>query len=408
MLNARKLAARLSAVAVFALLLGGCGPAENQYVAPPPPEVSVANPAVLDVPRFLEFTGQTRAMKSVEIRARVAGYLDEVLFDDGDLVRKGEVLFRIDPREYNTTLQQREADVLTARSALDFSQNDLDRREKALQENAVSELDVLRARAERDQASATLAAAEAAVEQAKLDLSYTEIHTPVAGRVSRHLVDIGNLVGYSDPTLLTTVRSLNPMHYYFDLDERTLVETIGIAVESGRVLSDDTRTNPIPIQIALSGSSEFTINGVVDYMDNTVNPATGTIQLRATIDNSRMLAIPGLFARGRVTVKIFEDALLVPEIALGVDQAGRYLLIAGEGDIIEQRSVTLGPPYGTLASITDGLEPDDRVVVNGILRARPGAPVTPLMTTIEIPEILPAPAMVISDEDGTAGGTDAP
>jgi len=362
--------------------LAACGSGRNEYAASPPPEVTVARPLVQDVIDHHEFTGQVAAVDSVEIRARVPGYLKEIHFKDGDLVEEGELLFTIDPREYDAAVQQAEAEVLNARSGLDFAENDLKRREMAFKDNAVSELDVLRSRAERDKGKAALAGARALLEKANLDLSYTQVRSPVGGRVSRHLVSIGNLVGSGEPTLLTTVRSLDPVYFYFVLDERLLTRLVRRLREKGGFDAEGKPKEPPKITLALAGEETFGHRGVVDYMDNRVNPDTGTIQMRARVENPDFLITAGVFARGKIPGEVLEDSLLVPERVLGVDQAGRFVMVVNDQNVVEQRTVQLGPQIGTMRVISRGLSTSDRIVVNGLMRARPGVEVSPEMTDL--------------------------
>ncbi len=354
----------------LAAAAAGCG-GGNHYAPPPPPKVQVATPVQRDVTVYETFTGRFSASETVEIRARVPGYLRKVHFRDGQPVKKDQLLFTIDSRAYDAAVHGAEADLLAARAALKFAENELARREDAWHENAVSELDYLRAAAERDKARAAVAAAEAHLEAARLDRSFTEVRSPIDGVIDRALVHEGNLVGQGQPTVLAVVRRIDPMDFYFSLDERSLVrlkQELQAAAEAGRAASDE---GP-PIHLALAGEDEFAREGRVTWMDTAVDRETGTIRVRATLANPDGILVDGAFARGRVPVRVLEDALLVPEVALGVDQVGSYVYVVGDDGKVARRDVRTGPRDGTLRVISAGIEPGDRVVVRGLARVRPG------------------------------------
>lgn len=369
--------------ALIALLFAGCAEETNQYAAPPPPEVTVANPRVQDVTEYAYFTGQTAAKASVEIRARVKGFLQEIHFQDGQFVHAGDLLFAIDPREYEAAVAHARAELLNAQTALDFAENNFRRIEKAGKAKAIAELEVIKAKAERDKAKADVAAAGAALQRAELDLSYTSIKSPIDGRVSRRRVDVGNLVGAEGSTVLTDVVGVDPVYVYVSISERDVVRLLhNIAIQEGIVRDLDDNESP-PFDLALATEEGFPHHGRLNYLDNRVDPETGTIEVRGEVPNPDYLIIPGLFARIRVPVQEIKGALLVPERALGVDQAGRYLLVLDGQNVVERRPVVTGDLLGTLRVVRKGLAPDDRVVVKGILRARPGSEVKPVMTTVD-------------------------
>lgn len=376
----------------------GCKKEQNQYVPPPPPKVTVASPVVQDVTEYASFTGQTAAEDSVEIRARVKGFLQAVHYQDGQLVKEGERLFSIDPREYVAALNQVKAEQLNAEAALSFAKNDLDRREKAYKERAISEVDLLRARSERDRAAATVAAAKAEVETAKLNLSYTRIKSPIAGRVSRRLVDVGNLVGADGATLLATVVSVEPIYVYFRVNEREVAQYLREINQQDRMGEKGEDTRPPVIELALSEDKGYPHHGVLDYFDNRVDADTGTIQARGVLPNNNHLLLPGFFAKIRTPKAVKKGALLVPDRVVGVDQSGRYLLTVDKGNVVQRREVTTGALVGGLRVIESGLEANERVVVKGILRARPGSSVTPITV----------PAVESSAGNSTAAGGAAP
>jgi len=366
---------------VLAVLVSGCGQ-KNEFVPPPPPKVTVAHPVVRDVTTYNNFTGKTDSVASVEIRARVQGWLEKIHFADGAVVRKGDLLFTIDPREYEAAVQQAEADLLNAKTALAFAENDLARREKAFAENAISELDLLRSRADRDRALATVAGAEARLEKAKINLSYCEIRSPITGKTSRHRVDIGNLVGAGEPTLLTTVVQIKPIYAYFNVSERDVARYLQISSSAPK---EHTRGSDldVPVELGVATEEGYPHKGTLSFVDNRVDPETGTMQARAVFPNEEILLLPGMFSRIRIPSTVIQDALLVPEIATAQDQQGRYVLVVNEKNVVERRGVEIGSKEGELVVILKGLGPDDRVVVNGLLNARPGSEVTAEMTSIE-------------------------
>jgi len=368
------------ALVLLAIATVGCGK-KNAFVPPPPPKVMVANPVVRNVTAYHQFTGKTAAVASVEIRARVQGWLEKIHFHDGQIVHKGEVLFTIDSRPYEAEVQQAQADLLTAKTALAFAENDLARREKAYKEQAISELDLLRSRAERDKAAAGVAAAQARLETARINLDYCTIRSPITGKTSRRLVDVGNLVGAGEPTLLTTVVQISPIYAYFNVSERDvaryLKQSSALRKEGKRGIDME-----VPVELGVATEEGFPHRGVLDYVDNTVDPETGTMEARAHFPNDGFLLMAGMFSRIRIPARVLEDALLVPEVATAQDQQGRYVLVVDEKNVVERRGITVGPKEGELVVVLKGLEPDDRVIVNGLLNARPGTEVTPETTKI--------------------------
>ena len=374
--------ASLAAVSA-ALLLAACEQ-ENVYAPPPPPEVSVALPVEQDVTEYLEFTGTTAAVEAVEIRARIPGFLDRMVFRPGTRVDAGELLFVIDPREYEAELRAAKAELESARTQLQRAATEVDRADKLFRQNAGSEFDLVKWKAERDVSEAAVARAQAKVERAELDLSYTQVTSPIEGRVSRNLVDPGNLVGESEATLLTTVTDYSPMYVYFNLNELDLLRVMEIyreKVKNAAPYDEESAVEQarIPLDLGLANEEGFPHEGVIDFADSGVDRGTGTIQLRGVFPNAEEppVLIPGLFARVRMPVQDRAGALLVTERAISADQSGRYLLVLGEEDKVEKRNVRIGDLYDGLRVIEEGLRPDDRVVVNGIQKARPGGQVVP-------------------------------
>lgn len=369
----RKLRGSLSLLVLAQL---GCGSGAEQAAAPPAPEVTVAVPDQRDVQGYQEFTGRTEAIESVEIRARVAGVLERQTFEPSTLVKKGQLLFVIEPPPYVARRNQAAAEVQTWEAELARAKSDLERLEQAIRTNAVSQQEVDRARADVQQAEANLLGAKAELEQAELNLSYTEVRAPITGLVSRRLVDIGNLVGSGENTLLTTVAKINPIYAYFDVSERIILEMLNA---QGKSVTSASAAADVVAYLGLANEDGWPHEGRLDYIDNTVNPNTGTIQVRGVFPNPDGLLFPGLFARIRIPTKVQKDALLVSERAIGTDLGGKYLLIVGEDNVVQLRHVELGQLEKGMRVIISGLNPGERYIVNGLQRARPGLPVTPTL-----------------------------
>lgn len=358
-----------------ASLLSGC---KNQSATantpvPPPPTVTVSTPIVKDVVHYAEFTGTTEAVESVVIRARVEGYLEKIHFTDGAMVEKGELLFTIDDKPYQAKLEEALADLAMQQAELKQAQATKIRKENALRDNAVSEVEVIDARAELGKAEAGVKAAKAAIRTAKLDISYTRITSPISGRIGRRMVDVGNLVGAGERTELAAIVKDDPIYAYFTISERSWI----------RYQAERSSDDPEAIYLGLSNSKDFPFEGRIDFIDNRVDAATGTLQVRGIFPNPQRLILPGLFARVRIPIGATADALLVPDSALGQDQQGRYLLVANPENITEYRPVTIGEIVDGMRVIKTGLNGDERVIVNGIQKARPGAPTSPMVATPE-------------------------
>ncbi len=338
-----------------------------------PPDVTVAAPVQRDVTIVQEFVGTTRARESVEIRARVQGYLQEMSFEPSSFVRTGQQLFVIEPEPYQAQRDRAVAGLKSAEAGLRRAESDLERLEQAVQTNAVSQQEVTRARAERDQASAALLEAQAVLTNAEIQLDYTTVNSPIDGLVSRNFVDLGNLVGAGEATLLATVRRIDPIYAYFDVDERFIAESLADRGGHRRTYKEE----DIRIAMVLKESGHE-VEGTIDAIDNTVDPATGTIQVRGIFPNPDALVLPGFFVHIRVPGDVLEGALLVDESALGTDLGGRYLMIVGGDNIVEKRYVEPGPlEEDMMRVILEGLGPSERYVSKGLQRARPGMPVTP-------------------------------
>jgi RND family efflux transporter MFP subunit len=342
--------------------------------APTPPEVTVATPEMRDVTLFQDFTGNTEAVEAVEIRARVQGYLESASFEPSSFVRKGQLLFTIEQEPYIAARDRAAANLASAEAGLRRAESDLDRLEEAVRTNAVSQQEVTRARAERDQASAALLEAQAALRTAELQLGYTRVESPIDGLVSRRMVDPGNLVGAGQATLLTTVRRIDPIYAYFEMNERLLARIL----ETRDVFDQrQMREDPVPVTMSVP-ETDVRIDGRVDWIDNTVDPATGTVRVRGVFPNPGALVFPGFFVTLRLPGEIVSDAVLVQEIAVGTDLGGRYVLVVGDDNVVERRSFEPGPLQEDQTRVVlAGLQPGERYIVSGLQRARPGLPVTP-------------------------------
>lgn len=367
---------------MFFLFLVGCGPPANQYAPPPPPKVTVAKPLMQNVIDYAYFTGITRAVEKVDIRAQVSGVLESIDFRPGHKVKRGQLLFVIDPRTYKAALDQAKATLAIRQAELELAEATLSRKSRAYKDRAVSEVEVLEARAKRDQARAAIAAANAEIDSAEVTLSYTHITSPIDGWAGRNTIDVGNLVDAGGKTLLTTVVKDDPIQVYFHLPETALLEIISQieAKEQTRRPADEVR---YPLFMQLANESGFPHSGYIDYVDNRVDPETGTIKIRGVFPNPNAKIFDGLFARVRLPQGELKDALLVPEAVVGADQRGRYLFLVNAENVVEQRVVEMGPAMNGLQVIIKGLGPGDRVVINGLQRARHGAKVTPVESQIE-------------------------
>jgi RND family efflux transporter MFP subunit len=350
----------------------GCG-GQPQTAAPTPPEVTVAKPEIRDVTLFQDFTGNTEAIEAVEIRARVQGFLERVSFEPSSFVRKGQLLFTIEQEPYVAARDRAAANLASAEAGLRRAESDLDRLEEAVKTNAVSQQEVTRARAERDQASAALLEAQAALTTAELQLGYTTLESPIDGLVSRRMVDPGNLVGAGQATLLTTVRRIDPIHAYFEMNERLLAR---ILEQRSGYDPSAMRSDPVPVTMTVPETG-VRLEGEIDWFDNTVDAATGTIRVRGEFPNPDALVFPGFFVAVRIPGEDLKSAILVEETAIGTDLGGRYVLVVGDDNVVERRYIEPGPLQEDQKRVVfDGLEAGERYIVRGIQRARPGLPVT--------------------------------
>ncbi len=363
--------ATLAAVILMASL-SGCRGTEP---TPPPTQVTVAKPIVQTVTDYLEFTGNTAAIDSVNLVARVEGYLESVHFVDGSRVKKGDLLFTIQQAQYKAQLQQAQAQVSAQKAALWHARRELVRYTNLLKEDAATQTEVDHWQFERDNAQAALLGAEAQVELATLNLGYTTIRAPFDGRIGRHLVNPGNLVGaMGQQSELAEIDRIDPIYVYFTINERDLLRIVARNKNlTGKALAE----RQIPVQFELSNEKDYPHSGLLDFASIAVSSTTGTLQLRGIFPNHDSTILPGLFVRVRVPAALSRDALMVPAEAVSFDQQGEYLLLVNDKNLVERRSVTLGPQVGTLQAIEQGLGPDDWVIVEGLLQAIPGRVVAP-------------------------------
>jgi RND family efflux transporter MFP subunit len=358
------------------LLLSGCKKA-NQYAPPPPAKVSVAKPVAETITRYLEATGNTAPVASVDLVARVEGFLQGISYSDGAQVKTGAILFTIEPLPYQAKLQQAQAAEAGSQATLVNAQANFDRNQ-ALQRNSVASVQNLDdARAQRDTAQANVVQAQANTQIAAINYSYTRVLAPFDGRVSAHLVSVGELVG-TQPTKLATIVQMNPMYVTFNVSEQEVIRIRGDATNTGRRGAE---IQKIPVEIALQGETGYPHRGHMDYVAPTVDAGTGTLLARGILDNEDGVLLPGYFARVRVPLGTGVPALLIPDAALGADQGGRYVLVVGPDHVVAQKRVTIGPVEGRLRVIDSGLTPDDLVVVDGLQRAVPGQTVEPATVT---------------------------
>jgi len=356
----------------LALLVGSvlrlCGCETPAPPTPTPPKVVVATPVVRDVQQYANFVGETAASRTLEVRARVQGFLDKVHFEEGDFVEEGELLFEIEPEPFEAELTRLEAVVKQTEAALKLAQSNLDRGQKAFDKGAITPEDLATRVAERDAAQAKLEADKAAVRHAKIDLSYTKISAPFRGIAGRSLIDAGNLVGSGDNTLLTVVRQVQPMYVYFDISEKVIARHLN---RSGGIEGE--RGERPKVFLQLPEQREFSQQGQVDFLDNRVDPSTGTARVRGVFSNEENLIYPGYTVNVRVPREQDRDAVLVREEAVGTDLAGKYLLIVGADKVVELRHVTLGTLTDDgLRVISEGIAPEEQYIVKGLQRARPG------------------------------------
>jgi RND family efflux transporter MFP subunit len=344
----------------------------------PPPPVTVAKPVVKDIVERTDFIGRFEALDQVDVRARVSGYLDKVHFQDGTFVKAGDLLFTIDPRPYRNALEQAQSAVTSSQVRLEFAQSDLDRAEQLRRTGNITDQLYDQRRQAFLTAKAELDRAQAALRQAQLDVEFTQIKSPLSGRISRKLVSEGNLINANE-TILTNVLSLDPIQFYFDVDERSYL-AYSRQAKGGTKTSANGETNEV--LLTLTDERLGQRKGLLDFVDNRLDAASGTIRLRAVFENKDLFLTPGLF--GRVTIGASDpyQGILLPDEAIGSDQDRRVVYVVGDNNIVNLKPVRIGPRIDGYRVIRDGLTGNETVVVNGLVRVRPGAPVAPQMTTL--------------------------
>jgi membrane fusion protein, multidrug efflux system len=360
---------------VLAVLGGGCDRHSSEEMVPPPPKVTVRLPIARSLVDMAEATGRAEAPETYEVRVRVKGFLESIKFRDGARVKKGDLLYEIDPRTFKEDVESAKAEVARLQAQLKQARSEADRAQRMLQTAAISQDEYTQKMAARDIALAAVRKAEAASRSVELELSFTRIVSPIDGVIGRTLVTKGNLVGYNEPTLLTTIVRSDPIYVYFELPERLKLE-YDLLVREKRVHALDAG---VPAQVGLVIDKGYPHQGIIDFYDNIVDPGTGTIRLRAVVGNKAGILTPGLFCRVKIPIGVARDRLLVPENALGLDQRGRYVLVVEADDMVATRTVKTGlQTEDGLVVIEEGLKGNEWVIVNGLQRARPGAKVTPV------------------------------
>jgi RND family efflux transporter MFP subunit len=354
-------------------LLAGCG-GRNAYAPPPPPDVKVAVPVVKSVTVYSEFTGNTEASEKVEIRAQVQGYLQTIQFQDGDLVKKGKLLFTIDPTIYEAKVEQAKADLESAKANVIRTQAIYERTVYLAQQKSAAQQDVETTRGDLEVAKASVLQAQGKLKEAQTNLDFTRIYAPIDGKISRRQVDIGNLV-QPNSTLLTTIARYDPMYVYFTASE---VQHLEYLKQHPKALTGPVAKQDNPVDVGLVTEQGFPHRGQIDFVENTLDPKSGTLTVRATLPNPPPYALqPGLYARVRVSMGTREGAILVPERALGEDQGGQFLLVVNQDNVVEHRPVKVGPKVGDQFVIESGLRAGERFIVEGLQKARPGSKVNP-------------------------------
>ncbi|MFZ4833526.1 efflux RND transporter periplasmic adaptor subunit [Rouxiella sp. Mn2063] len=370
-----RIALQFSAVALFVTLLSGCDNSVAQNAPPPPPAVSVADVIIKPISQWDNFNGRIEAVQSVQLRPRVSGYIDKVNYTEGQEVKKGQVLFTIDDRTYRAALEQAQAELARARNQANLTHSESGRTEKLIGTQAVSTEVWEQRKAAAAQAQSDVLAAQAQLDVAQLNLDFTRVTAPIDGRASRALITAGNLVTAGDSaSVLTTLVSLNTVYVYFDVDEETFLRYQAQARNGQPVATPGSK---LPVQVGLAGETGYPHSGYVDFTDNQLNAGTGTIRMRAVLDNSQRLFTPGLFARVQMPGSAQFDATLINDKAVLTDQDRKYVYVVDKDGKAQRRDVELGRLYSGLRIVKKGLVSGDKVIVDGVQKVfMPGMPVS--------------------------------
>jgi multidrug efflux system membrane fusion protein len=360
----------LVSLLLIANALAGCDSKPTAGSAPPPPTATVAHPLQKSITEWDEYTGRFTALETVEIRARVSGFIDSVHFQEGQIVKKDDLLFVIDQRPYQIAVELAKADIQRAQAKLDIATDDVNRATPLVQSKTLTEREFDTRQSVQRDAAGQLASANAALKQAQLNLEWTEVRAPIAGRISDKRVDAGNLItgGQTGATLLSVIVSIDPIHFVFDGSETDFLHYLRLAAAGTRPSSRDA---PNPVAVRLADETEFTHQGRMDFVDNAINPKTGTIRARAVFDNKDGFLTPGFFGRLRLFGGT-HDALLIPDGAIASDQASKIVFTVADDGTVGSKRVELGPIVDGLRVVRSGLAPTDRIVIDGLPRARPG------------------------------------
>ena len=370
-----------SIAALIALTTLAACDQKNAYVAPPPPKVTVAAPVEKAVTLYLDATGNTAAVNTTNLVARVPGFLESVNYKDGDLVKKGTVLFTIEPESYDLKLKQAQAAEASAQATVKQTQAEYDRQAELVTKGSAAKSQLDNATANRDTAQANLQQAQINTKLAALNMDYSSVKAPFDGVVTARKLSVGEYVGAnSAPTVLATIVQLDPVYANFAINEKDVLR-IRAEIRQKGLTPDDLKK--VPVEIGLQTEQGYPHKGTLDYASPNVNATTGTLTARAIFDNPARVLLPGLFVRVRIPTGTVDKALLVPDAALGADQGGRYLLVVNKDNVVEQRSVELGTVEGAMRVIEKGIAAGDRVIVSGIQRAVPGQKVEPVAATAQ-------------------------
>jgi len=355
------LLAQLSAVAIMVALLSGCDDSVAQNAPPPPPAVSVANVVVKPIKQWDQFTGRVEAVQSVQLRPRVSGYIEQVNYQEGDEVKKGQVLFTIDDRTYRAAQEQAKAELVRAKNQASLARSESARTEKLVSSEAISRELWEQRRAAAAQSQSDVLAAQAQLDMAQLNLDFTRVIAPIDGKASRAMITAGNLVTAGDSaSVLTTLVSLDKVYVYFDVDEATFLRYQSIARAQSQ------KSAPLPVHVALVGENGYPHQGVIDFTDNQLTASTGTIRMRALLDNRDRSFTPGLFARVQMPGSAEFTALLIDDKAVLTDQDRKYVYVVDASGKAERRDIEVGALSGGLRIVQQGLKAGDRVVVDGV------------------------------------------